>query len=98
MEIPIPVKNRSKVVSFEGRDWSDTKSLQNAGTETNWISASAKANKDPYTSEEQRMRDKYQINDTDWHSVSFEGMYSSSVCHLALHNDWISQNKYVAMP
>ncbi|HRI02063.1 MAG TPA: Hint domain-containing protein [Saprospiraceae bacterium] len=32
-------------VSIYDRDWSDTKSLQNAGTETSWISASTKTNK-----------------------------------------------------
>lgn len=52
-------------------------------------------NGDPYTSQEQKQRDLYQINDTDWHSVTFEGIYSSSVCHLALHQDWITQHGYV---
>lgn len=52
-------------------------------------------NGDPYTSQEQKQRDLYEINDTDWHSVSFEGVYSSSVCHLALHQDWIAQHGYV---
>ena len=32
-------------VSIYDRDWSDTKSLQNAGTETNWISASTNVSK-----------------------------------------------------
>ena len=82
-------KQSDQMVADVGSDWSDTKSLQNAGTETNWISASTKAKKDPYTSDEQRMRDKYQINDKDWHSVSFEGVYSSSICHLAMHQVWI---------
>ncbi|HRI02061.1 MAG TPA: Hint domain-containing protein [Saprospiraceae bacterium] len=34
-----------QMVADVGSDWSDTKSLQNAGTETNWISASTKAKK-----------------------------------------------------
>lgn len=52
-------------------------------------------NGDPYTSQEQKQRDLYEINDTDWHSVSFEGIYSSSICHLALHQDWITRHGYV---
>lgn len=52
-------------------------------------------NGDPYTSAEQKQRDLYEINDTDWHSVSFKGVYSSSVCHLAMHQDWITQHGYV---
>jgi hypothetical protein len=50
---------------------------------------------DPYTSQEQEHRDLYEINDTDWRAVSFQGMYSSSACHLAMHNDWIAQHGYV---
>jgi hypothetical protein len=52
-------------------------------------------NGDPYTSAEQKQRDLYEINDTDWYSVSFEGVYSSSVCHLAMHQDWIQSKGYV---
>lgn len=52
-------------------------------------------NGDPYTSEEQKQRDFYEVNDTDWYSVSFEGVYSSSVCHLAMHQDWIQSKGYV---
>lgn len=52
-------------------------------------------NGDPYTSAEQKHRDLYEINDTDWHSVTFEGIYSSSICHLALHQDWITNHGYV---
>ena len=52
-------------------------------------------NGDPYTSQEQKQRDLYEINDTDWHSVTFEGVYSSSICHLALHQDWITNHGYV---
>lgn len=50
--------------------------------------------KDPYTSDQQRSRDQYEINETDWYSVSFEGVHTSSVCDLAMHYDWIKQNKY----
>ncbi|HRI02059.1 MAG TPA: Hint domain-containing protein [Saprospiraceae bacterium] len=52
-------------------------------------------NGDPYTSAEQKQRDLFEINDTDWYNVSFEGVYSSSVCHLAMHNDWIQSKGYV---
>ncbi len=52
-------------------------------------------NGDPFTSAEQKQRDLYEINDTDWYRVSFEGVYSSSVCHLAMHNDWIQSKGYV---
>lgn len=52
-------------------------------------------NGDPYTSAEQKQRDLYVINDTQWHSVSFEGLQSSSMCHLAMHQDWITNHGYV---
>jgi len=50
--------------------------------------------KDPYTSDQQRERDKYEINDTDWNEVVFEEVYGSSTAKLALHNEWISQKGY----
>ncbi|MFZ1749260.1 MAG: Hint domain-containing protein, partial [Saprospiraceae bacterium] len=52
-------------------------------------------NGDPYTSQEQKLRDLYEINDTDWNAVSFEGVQSTSVCHLAMHQDWITNHGYV---
>ena len=52
-------------------------------------------NGDLYTSAEQKQRDLYEINDTDWYCVSFEGVYSTSVCHLAMHSDWIQSKSYV---
>ena len=84
-----------QMVANAGSDWNDTKSLQNAGAETNWISESTIAKKDPYTSDEQRLRDQYQINDTDWYSVGFEEVNGTSSCQLALHQDWITQHGYV---
>lgn len=49
---------------------------------------------DPYTSAEQKQRDLCEINDTDWHSVRFEQVGGTSVCHLALHSDWIKSRNY----
>lgn len=51
--------------------------------------------KDPYTSDQQRERDEYEINDTDWYEVAFEELNGSSSCKLALHNDWITNHSYV---
>jgi len=50
--------------------------------------------KDPYTSDQQRKRDEYQINDTDWNEVVFEEVNGTSTAKLALHNDWINQKGY----
>ncbi len=50
--------------------------------------------KDPYTSDEQRLRDKYEINDTDWNEVIFEEINGSSTAKLALHSDWIYDKGY----
>lgn len=83
-----------QMVANAGSDWNDTKSLQNAGAETNWISESTIAKKDLYTSDEQRLRDQYQINETDWYSVGFEEVNGTSSCQLALHQDWITQHGY----
>jgi hypothetical protein len=52
--------------------------------------------KDPYTSDQQRERDKYEINDIDWHEVVFEEVYGSSTAKFALHIDWIKQKSYQA--
>ena len=49
---------------------------------------------DPYTSDQQRSRDQYEINDTDWNEVAFKEVNGTSTCKLALHNDWIEQNNY----
>ena len=51
--------------------------------------------KDPYTSDEQRVRDQYEINDTDWHEVSFKEVNGLSSCKLALHRDWIERHDYM---
>ncbi len=51
--------------------------------------------KDPYTSDEQRVRDQYEINDTDWHEVSFKEVIGLSSCKLALHQDWIESHDYM---
>jgi hypothetical protein len=50
--------------------------------------------KDPYTSDEQRVRDTYQLNDKDWYSVTFEQVEGQSKCQLALHHDWIKEKGY----
>lgn len=50
--------------------------------------------KDPYTSDQQRKRDEYEINDTDWNEVVFEEVNGSSTAKLALHYDWINQKGY----
>jgi len=56
---------------------------------------------DPYTSDQQRERDDYEINNTDWYSVSFEQVLGDLVlpnggskCHLALYDDWIVKHDY----
>ncbi|MFN8320501.1 MAG: EndoU domain-containing protein [Saprospiraceae bacterium] len=51
-------------------------------------------NKDPYTSVHQKLRDLYEINNTDWNEVTFEQLEGTSQCKLALHGDWIVQNSY----
>ncbi|HMS30455.1 MAG TPA: polymorphic toxin-type HINT domain-containing protein [Saprospiraceae bacterium] len=50
--------------------------------------------KDPYTSDQQRARDQYEINDTDWNEVNFTEVNGSSTCKLALHKDWITNHGY----
>ena len=51
-------------------------------------------NKDSYTSDQQRERDQYQLDDENWNEVVFEEVYGSSTAKLALHNDWINQRAY----
>jgi len=50
--------------------------------------------KDPYTSDQQRERDEYEINDTEWNEVVFEELYGGSIAKLALHNDLIRKQSY----
>ena len=50
--------------------------------------------KDPYTSDQQRERDEYEINDIDWNEVVFEEVNGGSSAKLALHNDWIYDKGY----
>ena len=50
--------------------------------------------KDPYTSDPQRERDRYEINDIDWHEVVFEEVHGSSTAKFALHIDWVNQKGY----
>lgn len=49
---------------------------------------------DPYTSDQQRERDEYEINETDWNEVVFEEVNGFSTAKLALHNDWIKDKGY----
>ncbi|HMS30463.1 MAG TPA: polymorphic toxin-type HINT domain-containing protein, partial [Saprospiraceae bacterium] len=49
---------------------------------------------DLFTSDQQRSRDQYQINETDWNEVSFEEVNGTSTCKLALHNVWITNHGY----
>ncbi len=50
--------------------------------------------KDPYTSNQQRERDRYELNDKDWNEVVFEEVNGTSIAKLALHQDWIRKNNY----
>ncbi len=50
--------------------------------------------KAPYTSDQQRARDKYELNNTDWHEVVFEEIQGSSIAKLALHKDRIQKQGY----
>ncbi len=50
---------------------------------------------DHYTSDQQRERDEYEINDVDWNEVVFEEVYGSSRAKLALHQDWIDRKSLV---
>ena len=50
--------------------------------------------KDPYTSDQQRERDKYQLDDENWNAVVFVEVNGSSTAKLALHKDWIEKQSY----
>ncbi len=50
--------------------------------------------KDPYTSDQQRQRDEFEINDTDWSEVVFEEVLGGSIAKLALHEYWINRKGY----
>jgi hypothetical protein len=50
--------------------------------------------KDPYTSDQQRLRDRYELDDESWHEVVFEELNGSSKAKLALHQDWMHQQGY----
>jgi hypothetical protein len=47
---------------------------------------------DPFTSAQQRERDQYTLDSTNWYEVTFEPLNSSSYCRLALHQRWMMQN------
>ena len=47
---------------------------------------------DPYTSDQQRERDQYELDDENWNEVVFEEVNGSSTAKLALHSEWIKQN------
>jgi len=64
---------------------------QTASTENTYLGL---FDQDPYTSDQQRERDKYSLNETDWYEVTYEEVYGSSYCKLALHKDWITQKGY----
>ena len=49
---------------------------------------------DPYTSDQQRSRDQYEIDNENWNEVAFEEVNGTSTCKLALHNDWIANHGY----
>ena len=51
-------------------------------------------NGDLYTSQEQKERDVYDLNDTDWFNVHFEQVGGTSKCQFALHDDWINKKGY----
>lgn len=50
--------------------------------------------KDPYTSDQQRERDEYELDDENWNEVVFEQVNGSSTAKLALHKNWIDQKGY----
>ncbi|MEM9546231.1 MAG: Hint domain-containing protein [Bacteroidota bacterium] len=52
------------------------------------------AQEDFLTSDQQRLRDKYELNDTDWNEVVFHEMNGNTIAKFALHIDWIIQNQY----
>jgi hypothetical protein len=50
--------------------------------------------KEIYTSDQQRERDQFELNNEDWNEVVFEEIEGLSVAKLALHNAWIEKNRY----
>ena len=50
--------------------------------------------KDPYTNDQQRERDQYELDDENWNEVVFEEVLGGSTAKLALHNEWIDQKGY----
>jgi len=50
--------------------------------------------KDPYTSNEQRERDEFHLDDENWNEVVFEEVLGGSTAKLALHNEWITDKGY----
>ena len=60
----------------------------------NTLSDDMAGHNDPYTSDEQRARDAYTVNDTDWYSVTFDQIDGTSSCQLALHHDRIQTRGY----
>ncbi len=55
---------------------------------------SSPPDKDPYTSDQQRERDQYELDDENWNEVVFEELYGLSIAKMALHNDCIKQKGY----
>ena len=49
---------------------------------------------DTHTSIDQKLRDQYEINNTDWYEVNFKSHYTTSSCSFAMHKDWIQKNQY----
>ncbi|MBC6992874.1 Hint domain-containing protein [Neolewinella lacunae] len=45
---------------------------------------------DPYTSAQQRQRDNYELDSTNWYEVGFAEVNGSSSCRLALHQEWMA--------
>jgi hypothetical protein len=50
--------------------------------------------KDPFTSDQQRERDEYIIDQSNWNEVVFDQEDGTSICKFALHSDWIQKNGY----
>lgn len=49
---------------------------------------------DPFTSAQQRQRDRYALDSTSWYEAVFEELVGHSSCRLALHHDWIAEQGY----
>lgn len=50
------------------------------------------ASEDLYTSTQQKQRDQFELNETDWYEVSFKELHGGGYCKLALHKDWMNQH------